>query len=391
MASANTLTGLINDIYAAWNIVSRELVGYIPAVSIDASAAQAAVGQSIVFPIAPAVSSATSITAASYAPDTGGVTVSYGSATISKSKAVPIMWTGEEQRSVSPIYGNIMQQRFAQGFRTIVNEVELDLHNEAYKNASRAYGTAGTTPFSSTLADLAQLRKILDDNGAPGANDPSMRAFVCDTSAGANLRTLANLGVASYAGTDQTLRQGLLLPVHGFGVRESGQITQHTKGAGTGYDVTSAGAAVGDTSIPVEGGTVNSTGIKAGDIITFAGGTTDSNKYIVTTGTTSTSGTIAVGAPGVKIVKVDADEITIGNSYTPNVGFHRDALKLIARAPIGPTEGDGRMDQMMLADPLTGLVFEITQWGLYRQVHYEIALSWGVKAVNPAHIAVLAG
>ena len=384
MASANTLTGLIDNAYTAWAMVSRELTGFVRAASVDASAEKAALNQTIRTPIA-ATASTTSITSASYAPDSGGQTTTYVDATISKSKMVPIMWTGEEQRSVVPVYGNIQTLRFAQAFRALANEVESDLFTEAYKNASRAYGTAGTTPFASSLADAAQVRKILDDNGAPLAD----RALVLNTSAGANMRVLANLGVASYAGTDQTLRNGILLPVHGFEVYESGQIAQHTKGAGTGYDFAAAGEAIGQTTLTFEGGTVNSTGIKAGDILTHAGDST--NKYVVVTGSTSTSGDIVIGNPGLRVAGVDANEWTIGDSYTPNVAFSRSALKLIARAPLAPNEGDGADDRFYMTDPATGIAFEITLWKQYRQVHMEVALAWGVKAVQSEHIALLLG
>ena len=55
-------------------------------------------------------------------------------------------------------------------------------------------------------------------------------------------------------------------------MRESAGVASHTKGAGTGYDFAAAGEAIGQTTLSVEGGTVNSTGIKAGDVITKFGG-----------------------------------------------------------------------------------------------------------------------
>lgn len=385
MASANTLTGLINNAYTAWEIVSRELTGFIPAATMDASAEQAAVGQTIRTPIAPTAST-TSITAGAYAPDSGGQTMTYTDATISKSKMVPIMWTGEEQRSIGGVYGTIQTQRFAQAFRALVNEIEADLFVEAYTHASRAYGTAGTTPFGSSLIDMAEIRRILDDNGAPMSD----RAMVINTAAGAKMRTLANLGVVSYAGSDQTLRGGTLLPVHGFQVYESGQISLHTAGAGTGYDINNgSGEVVGQTTLTLDGGTVNVTGIKAGDVVTFA--TDANNKYIVNTGLTSTTGDIVIGNPGVRATIADATEMTIGGSYTPNVGFSRSALKLIARAPLAPIEGDGAADRMYMTDPNTGLTFEISLWKQYRQIHIEVALAWGVKAVQSGHIVLLIG
>ena len=51
--------------------------------------------------------------------------------------------------------------------RAAVNEMEAYVAAVAYKGASRAYGTAGTSPFATNITPLAQVLKILKDNGAP--------------------------------------------------------------------------------------------------------------------------------------------------------------------------------------------------------------------------------
>ena len=384
MASANTLTGLINNAYTAWEIVSRELTGFIPAATMDASAEQAAVGQTIRTPIAPTAST-TSITAGAYAPDSGGQTMTYTDATISKSKMVPIMWTGEEQRSIGGVYGTIQTQRFAQAFRALVNEIEADLWVEAYTHASRAYGTAGTAPFGSSLTDMAEIRRILDDNGAP----PSDRAMVINTAAGAKMRVLANLGVVSYAGSDQTLRSGFLLPVVGFGVRESNGIATHTKGTATGLQSNGA-FAVGDTTLAIDGS--DSGTLLAGDVFSFGTAET-TTKYVLisTTASGAAAGNILIGKPGIRAAHADNDEITIANTYTGNFGFSRNALVLATRPPARPMGGDAATDVTLITDPVSGLTFSVARYNLYGLARYQVELVWGYKAVQPEHIAVLLG
>ena len=48
-------------------------------------------------------------------------------------------------------------------------------------------------------------------------------------------------------------------------------------------------------------------------------------------------------------------------------------------------------DATMLVDPLTGLVFEVREYSMYRQSRIEISVCWGVKAVKSDGIVVLMG
>ena len=82
---ANTLTNLIPILYAAMDIVSRELVGFIPAVMKDSSGLGAAVDQTINIPIVGAVS-AFDITAGATPGDNGDAAPGNTTMTISKSR-----------------------------------------------------------------------------------------------------------------------------------------------------------------------------------------------------------------------------------------------------------------------------------------------------------------
>ena len=180
---ANTLTGLVSDIYAALDVVSRELTGLIPAVTMDPSLERAAKDQTITYFKAPA-STAADITPGVNAPDTGDQVIAAETMTISKSRAVPIRWNGEESLSLDASFGRAMiqQQQIQQAIRTLTNEVETDLA-ALHTDFSRGYGTAGTTPFGTAgdFTDASNMAKILKDNG--GLIDAQL---VMNTAAGAN-------------------------------------------------------------------------------------------------------------------------------------------------------------------------------------------------------------
>lgn len=381
---ANTLTAVLPTIYRAADIVSRELTGFIPAVFRNSSAERAGKDQTISYPIVGSMAAA-DITPAATSSSGTDRTITAGSMTISKSRKVTFNWTGEEQRSLSngdqPQLNNILTNQFAQAIRTLVNEIEADLWAAAYKGASRGYGTAGTTPFGTAndLSDFAGVRQILDNNGAPQSD----LHLVVGSAAMAKLRGIQSvLFKVNEAGSSEFLRQGILGEVMGLMIHNSYPITTHTKGTGTSYQLSAAGA-VGDTTINVDTGSGT---LLAGDIVTFAG---TSDKYVANTALSG--GVFTIGAPGLLAIEADNDAITIGNNYTPNVAFHRQALHLITRAPAMPVGGDSADDVTIITDPNTGLSFEVALYRQYRQITYEVGMSWGVEAVKSAHIAVLLG
>ncbi len=377
---ANTLTNLMPDLYAALDVISREQVGFIPAVGRNSGAERVAVGETLRIPIAGAANVG-DVTPAMTIPDPTDQTITNTTITITKSRVAEFGFVGEEQLGLNngPGYLSIQAKMIAQAMRSLTNEVETDL-GLLYKTTSRAYGTAALTPFASTMADTAQVRKILADNGAP-VNDLNM---VIDSTSGAAMRTLTNLTKANEANDSTLLRQGVLLDVHGFAIRESAKVvTTSAVGAGSGY-VANGGEPVGETEIVLKTGTGT---ILAGDVITFAG---DTNKYVVTTGIAA-AGTLVIAEPGLQETLADGVALSIGAVNTSNMAFDREAIQLVTRAPALPQEGDLAIDRTVITDPVSGLAFEVAIYGGYRKVRYELSIAWGVKNIKPEHTAILLG
>ncbi|MFG1413462.1 P22 phage major capsid protein family protein [Xanthobacter sp. VTT E-85241] len=387
-ATTTTLTGLVPTIYEAFDRVAREQVGFIPAVSKDASAERAALNQTIRSPIVGAMA-AENLTVDNVAASAPDQTIAYVDMTISRARSVSFGITGEDALSVNQSLATINRDRISQALRTLTNEVEADLA-ALHIYASRAYGTYNATPFGTAgdFSDFAQTRRILDENGVPQSD----LQMVLGGSAVANIRGKQSvLFKANEAGTDDMLRRGVIGMVEGWDIHNSGQVkTAVTAGTNNGSAATTnAGFAVGATTIAL--GSAGTGTIIAGDIITFAG---DTNKYLVVTGDTDVSGggSIVIAEPGLRVaIPASATVITTIAATTRNMFFHRSAIQLATRAPAMPDEGDAADDVMILTDPISGIAYEFCVYKQKRQVRYEVNLAWGVKMVMPRFAGVLIG
>ena len=380
----NTITGLVPEIFEALDIVSRELTGMIPSATLNASANSAQVGQAIRVDVEP-VGNVSNITPAMVVPDPTGQTSGFTDIIITKSRAAEFGFNGEDQLGLNTGagYGSVRANKIAQAIRAVTNEVEADLCG-LQSTFSRAVGTAGTTPFGTAndYTDASKALQVLKDNGSPLQDNQ----LVINTSAGVNL--LGKQANVSDAGSDSILRQGVLLDVNGMPIRESAQVNSVAAVGTTANAVTTAGHAVGSTSIVLKAG--GSGTILAGDVITFAG---DTNQYVVVTGVGAVSGaTIVIAAPGLRqALPVGDKAISIVAASARNMAFNRSAIVLASRQPARPVEGDMALDVTTITDPRSGLSMEFAMYQGYRKVRYEVALAWGVKNIKPEHTALLLG
>lgn len=390
---ANTISAILPILQDSATVVGREQVGFIPSCFKNASVARAGLNQTVNYSIVPTMSSA-SVTPAATSSSGTDMTVAAGSMSMTNLKKVSWNFTGEQNAAlangdIAP-YEDIFRQTMQQAMRTLCNEIETALWQAAYLGASRAYGvTAGTAPFATAndLTELANLKRILDDNGAP----PGARAFVGGSDAIVNLlgkQTI--LTKVNESGGDMALRQGSLGRVFGFDVYNSTPITAVTAGTNNGSAATdNTGYAIGAKTLTL--GSAGTGTIIAGDIIGIATENA-AYKYVVATGDADVSngGTITLNGPGLqKAITTSTRVITNVATSTRHIGFQQQGLHLVMRAP--DDGNDGASDVAVVQDEKSGLVFQLARYGQYMQSSWELRCLYGVAAPNPHLISVLYG
>ena len=380
---SNTLTNLVADAYAALDVVSRELVGFIPSVTRDATVDRVAVGQNVRSFKTAANTAGKDITAAMAFPAAAYQTVGNDAITINKARAFPFSWTAEEQYAVNQGAGtlSVAQDQIAQAYRAAVNEIENDIADAVALGASGGITPNNSTLFNTTLKDGAFAKKFLDDRGAPLSD----RHMVLNTTASAAMRGLTQLTNVGDAGDQGLLRQGVLGNLFGFNIRESAQVGTTVTATGANYLVDNVGGyAVGATLIHVDTGTGS---IPAGSLVTIGG-----NTYMVVTGTAGDGDQdITIAAPGLIKAIANNDPVTVLSAQDANAAFSRNAVVLATRLPAVPIGGDDlALMREVITDPRSGLSFELAVYPGYRMVTYEIGVLWGTKVIKPEHICLLA-
>lgn len=379
-----TLTDIAPVIYEAKEQVARELTGAINSVVVNTSSTELVTLNSEIDSYRTAEPTLNeTYTPSMTIPEGDAQEVKGDTLIVDKVANVKIPLTGQNAAVLQNAHGvdTVLKSLFAQGIRKIVNKIESNTCIALKNGSSRAVGTAGTTPFAADFKILALLGKVLKDNGAP---EDGERSLVIDTSAGANLRGLTTLNSVADAGDNGALlRQGELLNLQGFSLKESAGVAVHTKGTGAGY-LANGAAALKANSITLDTGTGT---ILPGDIVTFAADT--ANKYVVNTALASNA--IGIGYPGLFTAIPDNNALTVGNGYTGNIGLHKTAAELALRAPAQPLGGDAAVDRIIVGDDRTGLVFEVALYRGYGKVMFDITVFYGIKVWKPEFVATLLG
>jgi len=390
MANDISLTGLTEILYQARDMVAREPTGFAQGVMVNGGYEGVSAGGTVKSLRTQEPTLETSYSPAMTVPAAADITTSTEELTLSLYAGASIPLKGEQFAQLAATVGSelALQQLYKQGIRKMINVIEASIGEYAYKGASRATGAAGTTPFASNHNTINELRQILEDNGCP--LDDGELSLIINSAAGTKLRNLTQLTKVNEIGSEAPIRRGELLNISGFSIRTSAGVQAHTAGAGASYVINNGNIAVGSTTISVDGGTVNSTGFKAGDVITIADEPT-AGKYVVKTGLTAVAGDLMLNHPGLRGAIVDGKAVTIGSSYTANVGFHKSAIELAMRPPAQPPGGDIGEEIAVLVDEKTGLSFSARLYKGYGMSQIKLMAFFGVKVWKPEFVATLLG
>lgn len=375
---ANVFTALQPQLYAAAQDVSNEAFGCISSIAASFDDKGVAIGDKVRVPIAPPASTA-DYTPAMTTSAGSDATASNVEIEITANKQVSWHITGEQLRSLQNAGsdGEWVRQMIAQGMRALRNEAEVACAAAIKAGASRAVGTAGTNPFASDISIIPDVRKVLMDNGAPMSD----LQLVINSTAGTAARKLGIIQQAYQAGSDAERRSGDLMRQFGFSIKESAGIATHTKGTGTSY-VTSGSTAVGvrDIALVTGSGTV-----LAGDVVTFAADS--NNKYVINTGVAA-AGTITLGRPGARVTIATGNAMTIGNNFTANLAFERNAVVGIMRPPVMP---ENPLIQKTLISDQNGMTYLLAQIAGDGMATWRLHLAYGFKVVQGEHVAIVMG
>lgn len=384
---SNTLTGLLPVIYAAINQVGKDLLGITKGASKSLTAGgtiPVTVGkdQTVRAPVVP-VQTASDYSPGAYAGAGTDRVISYKDITISKSRVSSFHLTGEERRALMA-GGNdnaviTFRDSIAEAGRTLLAEVETDLAG-LHKKATRAIGTAATTPFASDLSAASGVIKLLNDQGAGGEG----YNLAIDTAAGVKIRNQVTITNASTGGVASQVLSTALLDINLFGlaIRESSKILTSTAGTAASWVTNHTGGyAAGSTTLVVGSGTGD---FVEGDIIQIGTG----GPLAVVQSWASGTSTITL-TDGLVSAVAHAATVTVAAAGVRNLGFHRNAIHLVARPPA--IDATPIIIPQMITDPDTGLTFMLCECLQDGMTTYRLHLAWGYAAVNPKYLVILQG
>jgi hypothetical protein len=382
---SNTLTDIMPKILARGLLALREQALMPRLVNGSYSAEAAEKGDTIDVPI-PTANAATDVTPSNTPSAPTDTTPSKVQIALNNWKKVNFHMSDKDMVEVDK-NNHFIPMQMSEAVRALANVVNVDIHNE-YVGVYGFTGTAGSTPFASTVVDAVNARKVLHQQRAPRTE----RRGVLDFDAEANALALPPFADAEKTLSAQVKIEGEIGRKYGVDWVADDAVVTHTAGS-----LQATGALVGSTTaagtITLDVASASAVGnLVIGDVFTIAG---DTQTYAVgaTVSAIASSANSAVTiSPALATAATSGAAITIKASHVVNMVFHRDAFAFANRPLVSSTQ-DTQLGSMIMSmtDPQTGITLRLEISRQYKQVVWELDILWGAKLVRPELACRVAG
>lgn len=371
---ANNLANIADKIMARGLVALRSTNAFSRYVNRSYDVEAAEIGSTIDIPIASAVP-ARDVVPAQTPPATQDSAPTKAQIMFDFHKEAPFHLTEKEMREVD-VNGNFVPLQTSEAIKSIVNAWNAYLFNKARLAFFNVSGTAGTTPFATTLAAYNDARRLLNIELAPTSD----RAVILDPFAESNALGLPQFTQADQRGDQGGIVDGVIGRKLGSDWAMDQQLTTHTAGVPGGTPLVNGALAAGATNVVLDAGGAAGTYL-AGDIVSFAG---HSQTYVVTASVVLSgtgTGTIVIFPP-LRAAVADNAAITLRATHMNNFVMHRDAISAAVRVlPPAPLEL-GAISRTAI-DPVTGLPLRLTLKLRHYQMEWTFDLLGGATVSRP--------
>lgn len=389
---ANDLTKIMPKILTRGLSVLRERAGMPRNVNASFSAQAATKGKTIDIPV-PTSIDVISVTPSNTPPTPTDATPGEVQVKLDQWKQNKPFYLTDDELTQIDRNAHFVPMKVEEAMRALAQDVNKYLFAQ-YKEVYGVFGTAGTTPFATTVAGATQTRKLLNQQLCPSGERRAMVDFDCE----ANMLALAAFSDLEKTGDRDVKIEGEIGRKYGIDWFADDDVPLHTKGTlSDGSNPrclvdNSGGYAIGVDTINVDSTTLTGT-LVLGDILTFSGHTqtytvvenTASAEYSAGAYTAATNAITSLKiSPALKAAVADNEQCDLTGTHRVNLVFHRDAFAFAMRPLVSNTQGLSLGNQIMsVQDPQTGIVLRLEVSRQHKQVVWEFDILYGAKLVRP--------
>jgi len=363
----NDLSKVIPQLLAQGLLALRENSIMPRLVNSDYDTLAASKGATIDVPI-PSAIAAQDVIPAPNAPNTGDIKPTEANIPLDQWKEAPFYLT---DRDVMEVMNGVIPMQASEAIKSLGNVVDEFILSK-YKGIAGYAGTPGVTPLLNDTRDATDARKVLNKQLAPLAD----RRAVLDPDAEGNALNLRAFQDTSWAGDSAVIKSGVLTSKLGFVWHMDQNVPTHV--AGTLADGILNGDVASGAPLVNIASTAGGT-LVAGDVLSIAG--SDLPLAVVADITIAAGSNAEVHVVSVPDALADTAAVSVLDTHTVNLAFHRDCFAFASRPLADNTQGLGNLIQSAV-DPVSGLALRLEISREHKRTRYSYDILFGAAMVR---------